>query len=461
MALNLSCNMVQLEGANRISSFVLANATVTTLDVSNNPLGDEGVAALFQCITMPRADFEADKAETENAGLSYNCTLTSLDVGATELGHEAAAALINVFRDNMTLTALSLDFNVELSAKDMKHVFNSLRAYNKTLQRLSLANTPVSSKSMGYLARVFENVDFPLLRLDLSFCTLASTHVAYLAKSIHHARRLTHLVLNSNDLGDLGGEYLARAIRGQVDEGTGQCWPPLQHVDCSFCAIEEEGCRLILEAIATRPSITSANLSYNKIGDDVAESGALASLSSCKLSDLRLNGCSLQSKGGSAILELLCDTTPASLGAQLRELHLADNGMHDRTAEAVSRLVNTNMRLEVLDLGYNLFSESCADDMARAKRVVSSTPKEKQVLSLHINMLGNNCDPYMLDAPGMARSKTAFRFGVKPSVEDPINGGLTHVPESARDLHRIRLDDFNRAQAKLGRPQLPINQLSL
>ena len=479
-ALNLSCNKAQLEGANRISAFVLDNASITTLDVSSNPLGDEGVAALFQCITMPRSEFDVEKADEGDTGGGpvYNRTITNLDVGATELGHEAGAALINVFRDNMTLTSLSLDFNVEFGAKDMKHVFNSLRAYNKTLERLSLANTPISSKSMGYLARVFENVDLPLKRLDLSFCTLASTHVGYLSKSIHHARFLTHLVLNSNDLGDVGAEYLAKAIEGQVDDRTGERWPPLKHVDCSFCSIEEEGCRLIVAAMATRPSITSANLSYNKMGDQVFESGVVESLSRCRLSELRLNGCQLQSRGGTAILELLCTTEARSprklhhlhqqhqepvinLCSELRELHLADNGMHDSTAEAVSRLVNNNLRIEVLDLGYNLFSEACADAMSSAKRVPSTAPTEKKVLSLSINMVGNNCDPYMLDAPGMARSKTAFRFGVKPSVDDPINGGFTHVPESSRDLHRIRLVDSERAQAKLGRFQLPINQLSL
>jgi len=463
MVINLSCNKMQQEGANRISSFILANSTVTSLDISSNPLGDEGVAALFQCITMPRAEFEAADGDDDNV-VRFNRSLTCLDVGATELGHEAAGALINVFRDNMTLTALKLDFNVELNAKDMKHIFNSLRSYNKTLRQLSLANTPVSAKSMGYLSRVFENVDFPLMKLDLSFCMLASTHIAYLAKSASSARCLTHLVLNSNDLGDLGGEYLSTVIRGKADETSGECWPPLEYVDCSFCSIEEEGCRLILAAMATRPSITSANLSYNKVGDDIETGGddsVLASLGRCKFSELRLNGCQLQSKAGGAILDLLSDTSQDSLGAVLRTLSLADNGMHDRSAEAVNRLLSSNMLLENLDLGYNLYSEACAENMSAAKRVASTAGKEKKLLALNVNMAGNNCDPYLLDVPGMARSKAAFRFGVKPSTEDPINGGLTHVPESSRQLHKMRLVDMERAQVRLQRFQLPMNQLSL
>lgn len=468
MTLNLSCNKIQLEGACRVSAFVLTNNSVIALDVSSNPMGDEGVSAILQCMTVPRAEFAvaADGeggggAEGEAVQHSFNRTITSLDLGATEMGPEAAGALINVFRDNTTLATLVLDFNVELTGKDLKHVFNSLRSYNCTLQRLSLANNPLSAKSMGYLARVFDNDSLVLQRLDLSFCTLLSTHVAYLSKQLHRARCLTHLVLNSNEIGDLGGRYLATCIRGQADERTGQILPPLQYIDCSFCSMGEEGSRLVVEAVASRPTVTSLNMSYNRLGDLVRETGVIAAFDQCKFFELRLNGCALGSKGASALMNALNATSAGTLGAELRVLHLADNDLHDSAAEAVNKLLNANMRLEVLDLGFNKFTPDCADVMQSAKGVGSSTRKEKKLLSLHVNMTGNACDPFMLDMPGMARSKSGFRFGIKASVEDEINDGFSHVPEAARQLHKMRMASNEASQRAYGRFQLPINQISL
>jgi hypothetical protein len=93
MTLNLSCNKMQLEGACRVSAFVLTNNSVIALDVSSNPMGDEGVSAILQCMTVPRAEFAvaADGeggggAEGEAVQHSFNRTITSLDLGATEMG---------------------------------------------------------------------------------------------------------------------------------------------------------------------------------------------------------------------------------------------------------------------------------------------------------------------------------------------------------------------------------------
>jgi Ran GTPase-activating protein (RanGAP) involved in mRNA processing and transport len=94
----LDSNKIGPEGSSRLASYLLSNTSVTALDCSSNPLGDEGVAAIFQSITVVRAEFEQDADGI--LPTTYNRTLTSLDCGATDLGHEAAAALINVFRDN-------------------------------------------------------------------------------------------------------------------------------------------------------------------------------------------------------------------------------------------------------------------------------------------------------------------------------------------------------------------------
>jgi hypothetical protein len=48
----------------------------------------------------------------------------------------------------------------------------------------------------------------------------------------------------------------------------------------------------------------------------------------------------------------------------------------------------------------------------------SATSSERKVNELHVNLMGNACDLYLLETPGIARSKINFRFGIQPNPEN-------------------------------------------
>ena len=64
--------------------------------------------------------------------------------------------------------------------------------------------------------------------------------------------------------------------------------------------------------------------------------------------------------------------------------------------------------------------------------VVSDSRIERKVLSLHVNVVGNDCDMYMLGEPGMGRSKINYRFGIGPSKGDDLNHGYSHINQTSR-----------------------------
>jgi len=81
-----------------------------------------------------------------------------------------------------------------------------------TLSRLSLAEIPLSAKTMGYLCRLLEVPALHLSHLDLSKCEIKTDQIKYLCQYLPISNTLTHLVLGSNVIGVDGEEMLAEAL---------------------------------------------------------------------------------------------------------------------------------------------------------------------------------------------------------------------------------------------------------
>ena len=401
-------------GSRHLAALLKECQSITCLELSGNPLGDEGSAYICSCIGMHIAGFleednnptiaqDSDSVATVYA--PHNRSLTHLNLSSCGLNKVAADSLGNLFKGSQVLTSIRLDFNQDLKAKDLKYVMNSLRAYNVALQRLSFAETPLSAKTVGYIARIVENISLPLQRLDLSHCGMIGAHIGHLAKFMTSAKFLSYLNVSSNDIGEEGAYFLSLIIRGKVDV-IGTHNPPLHTLDMNFCGVEADGCKEIFDAISTRPTLTSLNISNNRVGDDVAS--LRVSLSQARFSVLRMNGCQLGTKGASNLFDLLSNTHEHLLGHTLRALYLAENEINDSAALALNVCLKKNFVLEVLDLGFNSFTSNCADTLRQATSVSSSSNLQVKLLGLSVNMIGNKCDPYILETPGMARSKVSL-----------------------------------------------------
>ena len=70
--------------------------------------------------------------------------------------------------------------------------------------------------------------------------------------------------------------------------------------------------------------------------------------------------------------------------------------------------------------------------------VTSTSSLAQKVSSLSVNVLGNRCDKYALDLPGMSRSKVVFRYGVNSSLADGVNDGYSHISQVARKHFFLR-----------------------
>ena len=504
MSLDLADNDITIDGSLHITEILKQTMSLVRLDISNNPLGDDGCRELIRSLHKPNPDFVEEGASKKDE--RFNTSLTYLDMSSTGLGHYASEQLLDFFRCNHTMHTLILDSNPECQAKSMKHIFNAIRGYSKSFSRLHLNDNNITLKSMGYLCRLLEEPDLPLRHLEIGQCLLSSNHTSYLSNSIMRSLHLSHLNMNSNALGEDGSDALAEKLyvdhqifvpvpeedkyAGMTEEekirvdfvdhykvetyadlerdhaaeaeaaaklesyatffrGVKVPGPPLHTVDFSYCSLKPTQGKALLKAFCSRPQIRIIRMNGNDIGEHLEDITPYMALSEAR--EIQLNQCNLMAKGAQALFNILLNTekveAPAPhgncLGNTLRALYIANNDIHDSIIESLCPLLLENMVLEHLDLGFNQLTDAITPKLKETVAVTSSSTLAQKVSSLSVNVLGNRCDPHALDLPGMARSKITFRFGVNASAVDDINDGFSHVSQAARKHFFMRKDYLN------------------
>ncbi|KAF9308059.1 hypothetical protein BGZ91_007991 [Linnemannia elongata] len=83
---------VSLSSRNKVASSITANWTLTTLNLDENSIGDNGAQALAEA-------------------LKTNSTLTTLELQNNSIGYNGVQALAEALKTNSTLTTLYLDGN--------------------------------------------------------------------------------------------------------------------------------------------------------------------------------------------------------------------------------------------------------------------------------------------------------------------------------------------------------------
>jgi hypothetical protein len=345
-------------------------------------------------------------------------------------------------------------------------MLNSFRSYNRTIQCLSFADMPLSVKTFGNLARLLETGSFPLQVLDITKTELRKQHIETLCDYLIRSRHLKRLSIGSNEIGDDAACALALACKRltaeekeerrtrertkKLEDGLklrdiereeheqasleragmrNSDGPPLVSVDFSHMGLSPRGSKALLQAACTRETLTHLNLSGNDLGTDLEPLRPW--LEAAHLQDVHVNNCKLGSVGAATILSAVSKAS-CNLGSSIRALDLSSNDISDIIAPELVNVLNNNMSIEVLDLGFNAITNGARDKLTKAFAVTSGSRVEKKVYSLHINVVGNKCDPYMLGEPGMSRSKAGFRFGVGPAMSDSLNDGYSHISQISR-----------------------------
>jgi hypothetical protein len=117
---------------------------------------------------------------------------------------------------------------------------------------------------------------------------------------------------------------------------------------------------------------------------------------------------------------------------------LSSNQISDSATTALCDMLERNNVLELLDLGFNEFTNASAEFFRNAVKVHSASERAKKICGLTVNMIGNKCDAYVFDTPGLSRSKNTLMFGLQANSHDSHNQGFSHISQRSRGNFLVR-----------------------
>mmetsp|Transcript_62113 Transcript_62113/g.148136 ORF Transcript_62113/g.148136 Transcript_62113/m.148136 type:complete len:387 (-) Transcript_62113:11-1171(-) len=167
------------------------NATVTTLDLRENRIGNSGAESLADALAM-------------------NSALKTLILGQNSVREQGAKKIAEALNENQTLTSLDLSDN-GLEHYGAEHFSKVLASCNRSLRSLSLAGNNlqhIGASHFGLPAIGHSQ----LTSLDLSRNDLGDRGAEVLAIMLRVNHTLTHLTLRANWIGARGASCLASSL---------------------------------------------------------------------------------------------------------------------------------------------------------------------------------------------------------------------------------------------------------
>ena len=389
--LDLSENSIGDKGASSLSEALRVNTSLTSLHLSENSIGDEGASSLSEALTVNTSltslhlsenSIGGEGASSLSEALRVNTSLTSLDLFYNSIGDEGASSLSEVLRVNTSLTSLHLSEN-SIGGEGASSLSEALRV-NTSLTSLHLSENSIGGEGASSLSEALR-VNTSLTSLDLSRNSIGDKGASSLSEALRVNTSLTSLRLCENSIGGEGASSLSDALRVNTS---------LTFLDLSKNFIGVEGTSSVSEALRVNTSLTSLNLRYNSIGDEGASSLSEALRVNTSLTSLNLRYNSIGGEAASSLSEALrvntsltfLDLSKNSIGVEgtssvsealrvntsLTSLDLSENSIGDEGASSLSEALRVNTSLTSLNLRYNFIGDEGASSLSEALRVNTS-----------------------------------------------------------------------------------------
>jgi Ran GTPase-activating protein (RanGAP) involved in mRNA processing and transport len=370
------------------------------LDISGNLLGDEGIRLLSEGLIASGAMSKQKRRDLQKDEFDENSS-TQSSVPGEGFGFDMSSSLL-----------------LQASSHTMEGISPSTGPPKRVVDHMQQKLAAKQSLYTDAILKIELTVQFiPLRFLDVSSCRMESIGLLHLLSNIKFLSTLQILDISNNNI----GPRPFQTQRGRGGKG---------HEDDDIA------------------SVSSGDTSTRQ--DDIEEIADM--LKSFALTELKMNNCRLYTKGANAIIGAMADTSEGCCGATLVVLQLSGNEIYDSFSSTLLTFLHTNATLQVLDLGFNRFTNQFDDRVRGVYQTTSTSRDEFKLNNLTVNLVGNECDRLLLDTPGLARAKSTniFRSNQHSSISS-----YDHISLQARSgfLARLKLD--NEAYAR--KPTAKIN----
>ncbi|GJE85313.1 RNI-like protein [Phanerochaete sordida] len=204
-----------LSGAQRVCEAISHRAAVTTLSLPHHKLGDEGATELFRWLC--------------SSGRNYWRQITDIDVSDNGIGEKGLAAISDYLQKNRRLKVLTLTKNEPRWSEDLLLAFAN--AVNSSrLQDLVFNNVPHGDLFVPRLLSRLNNPHLKALRVSMTGLTEQSTSAICDFIVSPHCR-LYRLSLSGNFLGQSGVKAILKAMEDNYSLRTVELFANTEEVD--------------------------------------------------------------------------------------------------------------------------------------------------------------------------------------------------------------------------------------
>ena len=233
-----------VKGALAISSALLVNTQIRSLNLGDNWLKDDGTHALAQVF-------------------SVNTALTSINLSDNRVGLPGVMSLCHHLQDNSTLAELSLKGNAltDRAARELSEAFKQ----SSSLTKIDLSYNEFSEEAGKYFGDMLSGHPH-LLDVNLKWNALKANGGKAVAKGLEANQVLNKMDLGWNGLGDDGMKAVADMLKQNA---------ALTHLDVSHNRVNPEGCRELAEGVKNNHNLLSLEVGFNPMGVNAASGGKL------------------------------------------------------------------------------------------------------------------------------------------------------------------------------------------
>ena len=375
-------------GAQHLVQALCVNTSVKTLEVSDNPLGDEGAKALAEMLggngaessgtvntTLEHVDLsDCDigqlGAQHLAQALCVNTSVKTLDLNDNLLGDKGAKALAEMLGGNGAESSGTVNTTLEhvdlssccIRPVGAQHLAQAL-CVNTSVKTLKLSHNPLDDEVAKALAEMLggngaessRTVNTTLEHVDLSSCCIRPVGAQHLAQALCVNTSVKTLKLSHNPLDDEVAKALAEMLGGNGAESSGTVNTTLEHVDLSYCYIGPVGTQHLAQALRVNTSVKTLDLSRNPLDDEGAKAlaemlggnGAESSGTvNTTLEHVDLSKCSIGPVGAQHLAQALCVNTSVKTlkfreqGGHFKRLNLRDNIEENLTEQQKERIAH-------------------------------------------------------------------------------------------------------------------------
>ena len=263
---DLSQNSIGENGAACLTQALKANCCLTNVDLSENGISESGASFFSQVLLgnssltrlcLRRNGVGVDAASCLSKALAANSSLTSFDLSWNSIGEDGAACLSQALAATSSLSYLGLSGNIIGDSGAV--CLSQALAANSSLSNLDLCGNRIGDDGAASLSEALK-VNFFLTNLDLGWNSIGEDGAACLSQALSVNSSLTYLDLSCNSIGVGGAVCLSQALATNSS---------LINLDLSGNGIGDDGAASLFRALTANSSLTNLNLSSNFICESV------------------------------------------------------------------------------------------------------------------------------------------------------------------------------------------------